>query len=226
MSGSYDIINASFYMSYVFLVTTGIITFIEALRTPEVKIRNMMNLETCISFVATYFYSVFVAMVGDVEKPIDYKKISQLRYMDWSITTPLMLIVLLTALVFNTDKHGSIGIFSYLFVFVVNYGMLGFGYLGEAQIMERTTANLLGFGCFAIMFGFIYTRYVKPKYHFGSYALFFSYVVIWGMYGIVYFFDDINKNICYNTLDVIAKALVGILLWAFYNKVFRLEKVF
>jgi len=226
MRESYDIINASFYMSYVLLVTTSVITVVEALRTPEVKIRNMMNLETCISVIASFFYGVFVAMVGDLEKPIDYKKITHLRYMDWSITTPLMLLVLLTALVFNTDKQASIGIFAYLFVFAANYGMLGFGYLGETQMMERTTANILGFVCFAIMFGFIFIRYVKPKYHFGSYALFFSYIAIWGMYGIVYFFDDVTKNICYNGLDVIAKAIVGILLWAFYNKVFRVEKVF
>ena len=186
----------------------------------------MMNLETCISFVATYFYGVFVEMVGDVEKPIDYKKINQLRYMDWSITTPLMLIVLITSIVFNTDKNESIGFFAYLFVFVANYGMLGFGYLGDVEIIERTTANILGFVCFALMFGFIYFRYVKPKYNFASYVLFFSYVVIWGMYGIVYFFDDVTKNVWYNGLDVVAKAIVGILLWAFYNNVFRLEKVF
>lgn len=225
MDASYDLVVSSFYMSYAFLLTTGIITFIEALRTSELKIRNMMNLETCISFVATYFYGLFVLMIGDKSKPTDYNKINQLRYMDWSITTPLMLLVLITVLLFNTDKKSSIGVFAYLFVFILNYGMLGFGYLGDAQIMERTVANLLGFGCYALLFGFIFTRYVLPKYHFGNYLLFFSYVVIWGMYGIAYFCDEITKNLYYNILDAIAKALVGILIWAFYTKVFHVEKL-
>lgn len=222
---SYDLVHSSFYMAYAFLLTTGLITFIEALRTPELKIRNMMNLETSISFVATYFYGVFVSMIGNKGKPIDYNKINQLRYMDWSITTPLMLVVLITVLLFNTDKKLSIGIFAYILVFLLNYGMLGFGYLGDAQMMERTIANVLGFGCYALLFGLIYTRYVQPRYHVGNYVLFFSYAFIWGLYGFAYFFDDVTKNVFYNILDVVAKALVGILLWAFYTKVFHVERI-
>lgn len=222
---TYDLTYSSFYMAYALLLTTGIITFIEALRTSESKIRNIMNLETCISFVATYFYGVFVSMIGNGEKPIEFNKINQLRYMDWSITTPLMLIVLITVLLFNTDKKLSMGIFAYILVFLLNYGMLGFGYLGDAQMMERTTANVLGFACYALLFGFIYTRYVQPRYHVGNYILFFSYVFIWGLYGIAYFFDDVTKNLFYNVLDVVAKTLVGILLWAFYTKVFHVEKI-
>ena len=224
-ASSYDLTVSSFYMAYALLLTTGLITFIEALRTPELKIRNMMNLETSISFVATYFYGVFVSMIGKSKgKPIDFKKINQLRYMDWSITTPLMLVVLITVLLFNTDKKLSMGIFAYILVFLLNYGMLGFGYLGDAGVMERTIANVFGFACYALLFGFIFVRYVQPRYHVGNYVLFFSYAFIWGLYGIAYFFDDAMKNLLYNILDVVAKAMVGILLWAFYTKVFHVEK--
>ena len=38
----------SFYITCAFLVTTGTITFIEALRTPIVPMRHILNLETCI----------------------------------------------------------------------------------------------------------------------------------------------------------------------------------
>ena len=54
------LIDNSFYITYVFLMTTATITFIEALRTPEIKIRNILNLETCISVVAAFFYGKFV----------------------------------------------------------------------------------------------------------------------------------------------------------------------
>ena len=50
----------SFYITYVFLMTTATITFIEAMRTNDLKIRNILNLETCISVVAAFFYSKFV----------------------------------------------------------------------------------------------------------------------------------------------------------------------
>ena len=55
---------SSFYITYVFLLTTGAITFIEALRSPIPQIRHIMNLETCISIVASYFYGVFIEEIN------------------------------------------------------------------------------------------------------------------------------------------------------------------
>jgi hypothetical protein len=58
----------SFYMTYVFLLTTGVITFIEALRTPIPMVRHILNLETCISIVACYFYGLFISTVNKSEE--------------------------------------------------------------------------------------------------------------------------------------------------------------
>ena len=55
-----DLIVNTFYITYVFLITTGTITFIESLRTKEEKVRNILNLETCISVIAAFFYGKFV----------------------------------------------------------------------------------------------------------------------------------------------------------------------
>ena len=55
-----DLIKNTFYITYVFLITTGTITFIESLRTKEEKVPNMLNLETCISMIAAFFYGKFV----------------------------------------------------------------------------------------------------------------------------------------------------------------------
>ena len=49
----------SFYLTYVLLLTTATITFIEAMRTKNATVQHIMNLETCISIIASYFYSVF-----------------------------------------------------------------------------------------------------------------------------------------------------------------------
>lgn len=62
----------TFYITYVFLLTTGTITFIEAMRTEDSKVRNILNLETCISVVAAYFYGQFVDRIKT--EGLDYKK--------------------------------------------------------------------------------------------------------------------------------------------------------
>ena len=55
-----ELVKNTFYITYAFLMTTATITFIEAIRTKDMKIRNILNLETCISVVAGFFYTKFV----------------------------------------------------------------------------------------------------------------------------------------------------------------------
>ena len=55
----------SFYITFVFLATTATITFIEAIRTSDPNIRHVMNLETCISIIASFFYSVFIYKIDN-----------------------------------------------------------------------------------------------------------------------------------------------------------------
>ena len=61
-------VKNSFYFTYVFLITTGVITFVEALRNPVPQIRHIMNLETCISIIAGYFYGVFIELLNKSEE--------------------------------------------------------------------------------------------------------------------------------------------------------------
>ena len=212
---SAETIYTSFYLTYAFLMTTAAITFIEALRTNDMQVRTIMNLETCISFVATFFYSLFLLRIKDN----DYAQINLLRYADWCITTPLMILVLITSILHVSFPGGSINVFFYFLLVCLNYGMLGFGYLGDTHQLDKTVANALGFGCYSMLFGLIYFKYVRPKYNFSNYIIFFAYVLLWGMYGLVYFLDEKSKNVAYNVLDLISKALIGILLWAFYTRV-------
>ena len=79
----YDGVRSSFYITYAFLITTGTITFIEAMRTGDAKIRHILNLETVISIIAGYFYSQFVKKIQNGE--INYRTINANRYLDWAI---------------------------------------------------------------------------------------------------------------------------------------------
>ena len=56
----FGIVKMTFYITYVLLITTGTITLIEALRNNQPAVRHVMNLETCISIIAGYFYSQFI----------------------------------------------------------------------------------------------------------------------------------------------------------------------
>ena len=103
-----SLVKNSFYFTYIFLITTGTICFIEALRNPDPKVRHIMNLETCISLVAGYFYGLFVAKIDKSEKEKDeempLEEINDNRYTDWAISTPLMLLVLCLVLGME-NKH-------------------------------------------------------------------------------------------------------------------------
>ena len=212
-------VKYSFVITYILLLTTGTITFIEAMRTQLPSVRHIMNLETCISIVAGYFYSVFVQKIEEFsknDKPIDWADITVTRYIDWSITTPMMLLVLSLVLGQNINTAVKLPVIGS--IFLLNYIMLFIGYLGETGTLEHQTAMILGFIPFILMFGIIFNTFVKPKYVFANYSLYTVFVSIWTFYGIAYIFNEEYKNIAMNVLDCIAKCFVGIGLWAYFTK--------
>ncbi len=211
------IIN-SFYITYVFFMTTACITFIEAMRTKEQKIRNILNLETCISVVAAFFYSKFVLSVESGK--IDHEEINKTRYLDWAITTPIMLLVLVLAFLYNT-KGGPLKLSKFVNILILNYAMLGMGYLGMMGTIDKTIANVVGFGFFGGLYYYIYKNFLK-KYNFDNMLLFYCFLILWAMYGVFYQFDDITKNVGYNVLDLFSKCFVGIFFVCYFTKMFKL----
>jgi len=217
-------LKSSFYITYAFLMTTGTITFIEALRTKDPHVRNILNLETCISIVAAFFYGNFISELyesDDSEKKEltteDHEKLVKTRYVDWSITTPIMLLVLLMVLVRN-DATQLVPLGKFITVLVLNYIMLGVGFLGESGKIALGTSNIIGFGAFASMFTYIYRNFVKPQ--FDDKLVFWMFAVVWTFYGVAQMMDPLSRNLAYNVLDLIAKCFVGIFLWAYFTNVF------
>ena len=208
------LVKHSFYITYAFLMTTATITFIEAIRTKDIKIRNILNLETCISVVAAFFYGVFIKKIN--EDGLNYKEINLNRYLDWAITTPIMLLVLVLAFAYNNKK--KITLSSYLIILLLNYGMLLFGFLGENNILDKLQANGIGFAFFAGLYYYIYDTHIKKFKIFDNNILFYSFLVLWSFYGLTYWLDEEHKNISYNILDLFAKCFVGIFFWDYFTK--------
>ena len=212
----------SFYLTYLLLLTTATITFIEALRTKIPRVQHIMNLETCISLVAGFFYSVFndkIKMFQKKKQQIDWAEFTQIRYIDWAITTPIMLLVLCLVLSYNSKTN--IKLHWYLLIVFFNYVMLYVGYLGETGTLDRMTALILSFISFFIVFGIIFVQHVLPRYNFDNNILFGMYIIIWSIYGIAYNFNEINKNILMNYLDLTSKCLIGIGLWVYYTRIIK-----
>ena len=208
----------SFYITYVLLLTTGTITFIEALRTKVKMVQHIMNLETCISVVAGYFYSVFHEKVKKM-KEINWKEITRLRYIDWAITTPMMLLVLSLVLSFNSKT--TIQLHWFVLTIFFNYAMLYFGYVGETGQLEKMTASVLGFIAFFLTYGLVFINYLLPKQNSDNTVIFSLFVIVWSIYGVAYHFEEEQKNVTYNYLDLTSKCLVGIGLWIYYTKIIK-----
>jgi len=207
-------------ITYILLLTTATITFIEAMRTNVPTVRHVLNLETCISVVAWYFYSSFVQKLDDYDKAnlsIDWAEITRTRYIDWCITTPMMLLTLCLVLGQQTNVPVHFSVF--ITIILLNYAMLYIGYLGENHTLDRLTATFTGFIAFFLMFAIIFIVFVKPKYFFTNYVLYGIYLFVWSLYGIVYLLNEEYKNISMNILDFIAKCFIGLGLWAFYTKI-------
>ncbi len=215
-----DIVKSSFNTTYALLMTTGTITFIEALRTDDIPVRHIMNVETCISLVACFFYSKFNEMIKD---KVDYHEITVTRYVDWSITTPMMILSLLLFISYNLNltKDKSIDYVNFLILVIINYFMLATGYMGETGRMEQNTSLFTGFIFFALLFGLIYIWYIKDNDSMPNQVIYWLYVIIWSLYGVVVKFKPEWKNIMYNVLDLIAKCFVGLGFWAYLVKIFN-----
>lgn len=214
-----DTFTSSFTLTYILLITTGTITLIEALRAKDPLVRHIFNLETVISIIAGYFYSSFVDKITKTPlDKIDWADLSKTRYIDWTITTPIMLVVLMIALGQHINTKPSLLI--YWIVLVLNYIMLYSGYAGEKGTISRTTGLYAGFVAFFIMFYIIFHQFVQPNYVLFNVVLFSFFFIVWSMYGIVYKLDNRRKNIALNTLDLISKCFVGIGLWVYFTGIF------
>ena len=206
-----NLLNNSFMTTYIVLFGYTAITLIEALRTPCINTRHIMNIETTVSLVAGIVYGTFL----DKMKQPNFKlsEIIPMRYMDWMITTPL---ILLAVVLFYNTKLNSVDYKCYCIIIILNWLMLLFGYLGESKIISSMNGLLLGFFFFAAMLLYMY-YYIIPKGC--SLAVFIIFAVIWTGYGIAYMLKEEEKNIAYNILDIMSKAVFGVVLWMYFGKV-------
>lgn len=148
------------------------------------------------------------------------------RYIDWVVTTPVMLVTLLLFLLFLNEpclKYDAIvekqeNFWVLVIVSVIaDLSMLCLGLYYERMSDSKGPLFLL-FGTFALLVAFIPHAIVLYE-HFswlGLEALVVT-LVVWALYGLVAFVfrkqaDEKTKNGCYNVLDIFSKNVAGVIV--------------
>ena len=182
-------------------------------------LQNILKLDLGVQFVELFFYIFVIQSMVMTALP----QVAAIRYIDWAITTPTMLLT--TIIYFKYEEHlennseEKINFLDFLkthrnniiSIFVCNYLMLYFGYLGEIGTIDMNLSLILGFLFFGMTFYIIYKNYaVKSK---NAMKIFYLTLTIWGIYGIAPLMTPDIKNNMFNILDLFAKNFFGLYLY-------------
>lgn len=208
------------YLSLLVQIITGIVTFSGVfynLKDEDKILSETLTLESIVQVVEGIFY-IYIAMSL---KYINSNILTQRRYLDWIITTPMMLLSTIMYMEYENKKVTKEIIRAKSFIdknrknitnmFLCNALMLLSGYLGETGMIKKKISIPIGFLFLILSFGIMYTNYV------GDLAInkqiFFLMLLIWSLYGVAALMPVITKNISYNILDVVSKNFYGLFLF-------------
>jgi len=145
------------------------------------------------------------------------QNITPFRYLDWGITTPLMLITLSAYLSHDGTKTTRLHDFlsdhkdSIIRIVFLNAAMLFFGLIGEFGYLSPYTSTALGFIPFILNFKYIKDTFLPAGDILKSF-IFYWFVFFWSLYGVFAVTKYTIKNTAYNILDVFAKNFFGVFL--------------
>ena len=208
-------IYTSLITSIIIQILTGVIEIASIFINVPLKyffIKQMMMLEIIVQVIEGTFYIYWL---------YNFKKISNItpiRYLDWMITTPTMLINLIFYLIFLKDNNKELNfftlfkkeIYTIVLILILNWLMLLFGYLSEISLISTTLGVSIGFIPFIIYYYIIYKKYALLSKE--GLKIYLYFLIFWSFYGIAAFLPYKIKNMCYNILDLFSKNFFGLFL--------------
>ena len=178
--------------------------------------KDLLKLELGVQIVEFAFYVWMIFNFKNISNITPY------RYFDWFLTTPTMLITLIAFLskkyFTNLTDFVKRNKKNIIIIGLANALMLLFGLLGEFNVINYTTGVLLGFIPFLYYYKKIYDEYINKESTKAQKGLFWFFFIVWSLYGAAALFPYSIKNTMYNTLDLIAKNLLGLVLVYFIWK--------
>jgi len=223
MSSSF--LHSSLLFSIAVQVITGIIelaAFFVRTAPGMALIKQLLGLELAVQAIEGAFYVWLYKNIATV------KNITPKRYADWALTTPTMLITLVTYIIYlnsqqtGQDESQSLSLGQLLRehatpiaqIVGLNWLMLLFGYLGEVNAIPLVAGVALGFLPFIAYFYIIYERFIRTTGDVNptSLKIYAYFLVFWSLYGIVAVLPYALKNTIYNIIDLFSKNFFGLFL--------------
>lgn len=141
---------------------------------------------------------------------------ARLRYIDWVLSTPVMLASLAMFFRHRAATHDAVAsVFDTYEIYAclgINWIMLAFGFAMESGAIPDA-AGLLGGGV-ALVGAFSLLATLVPE-DAVSEILFWVTFAVWGLYGVAAALDDVSKNVMYNAIDVVSKNGFGLFLFVY-----------
>ncbi len=193
-----------------------------------------------IEFIFYIWLSVGLFNYSSKKSSFPLFDVTKRRYIDWFITTPTMLlstIIFLRYLEYKDKKEKENNLDNkielkenfednqilkfndfirnhkqfIINMILLNAGMLIFGYLGEANYIDKKWSISIGFIFLLLNFYLIYKEFGE-KTKIGKIMFTFMFI-IWSLYGVAAMLPFYYKNISYNILDIFAKNFFGIFIY-------------
>jgi len=231
-----DILQSA-YISLIIQIITGLITFsgiFIKLKPEDYILTEILILETVVQFIEFSFYIWLIFALNNGSKTL----VTPVRYFDWIITTPTMLLTTIFFMEYNNirakdgfeekeQKKPKKQLSSYDIylkdynlincILIFNALMLIFGYFGEIKAINKWLSFFMGFLFFGLTFYLIYIKYAVDNLT--NLYLFYFMFFVWSLYGISFLFSYEYKNISYNFLDTLSKNFYGLFIFYIIYKI-------
>jgi hypothetical protein len=209
-------IYTSGVVSLIIQVIIGIIDYLAInieINSKDEMLKDLLKVELFVQVVEFIFYLWLIYYFNKVSQ-----NITPIRYLDWAITTPLMLITLSAFL--NHDGSTSSRLSDFLSnnigpmikIVFLNAAMLLFGFIGEIGYLSPYLSTALGFIPFILNFKYIKDKFLPSSEDKFKNAVFYWFVFFWSLYGVFALTSYTTKNTGYNILDIFSKNVFGLFL--------------
>ena len=170
---------------------------------------TLLVLDTVVQVIELIYYVIFIWQTR-----LD----TAYRYIDWFLSTPVMLVSTAALLDYMRFPQLEVRDFAHVrrydigFIILMNALMLSFGLCHELGLIRKRYAIPLGFLPFVAVFAVLYARFSHGLP--GNVALITSVCIVWALYGVAAWFPYNPKNIAYNFLDIVSKNFYGVIVAA------------
>ena len=139
------------------------------------------------------------------------------RYIDWFLSTPVMLVSTAMFFVHRDDGGDVMGVFerpNTAVVLTLNASMLSVGFVMELGALDRTAG--VGIGSVLLIATFAALSRDLRRDDSMSVSIFFLMLFVWFAYGLAALFSYVPRNVGYNLLDLVSKNFYGLFLFVYF----------